>query len=75
MGMKENGGPKGMKKKGSRAIGQKRFLVSTGSKLHPKMEIPAIVEVSTQNVDWRTSWRSSGTSTGKPAANNQLIVT
>ena len=53
--MKENGGPKGMKKKGSRAIGQKRFLVSTGSKLHPKMEIPAIVEVSTQNVDWKIS--------------------
>ena len=71
MGMKENGGPKGMKKKGSRAIGQKRFLVSTGSKLHPKMEIPAIVEVSTQNVDWKTSWRSSGNSTGnlQPATN------
>ena len=59
-----------MKKRGSRAIGQKRFLVSTGCKLHPKMEIPAIVEVSTQDVDWRISWRSSGTSTEKSAASN-----
>ena len=64
-----------MKKKGSEAIGQKRFLVSTGCNLHPKMEFPAIVEVSTQDMDWRTSWRSSGTNTGKSAASNQLIVT
>ena len=29
MGMKENGGPKGMKKKGSRSVGHQRLLVST----------------------------------------------
>ena len=70
MGMKKKGGPKGMKKRGSRAVGQNRFLVSTGSKLQPKKEFPAIVEVSTQWVDRRSSWRSSGTNNGKPAASN-----
>ena len=75
MGMKKKGGSKGMKKRGSKAIGQNRFLVSTGCKLHPKMEFPAIVEVSTQKVDWKISWRSSGTNTEKSAASIQLFVT
>ena len=38
----------GMKIRGSRAIGQNRLLVSTGSNLQPKKEFPAIVKVSTQ---------------------------
>ena len=76
MGMKKKEGSKGMKKKeGSKAIGQNRLLVSTGCKLYPKMENPAIVEVWTQEMDWRNSWRSSRTSTGKSAANIQLFVT
>ncbi len=51
MGMKKKEGSKGMKKKeGSKAIGQNRLLVSTGCKLYPKMENPAIVEVWTQEM-------------------------
>ena len=46
MAMKKKEGSKGMRKKeGSKAIGQNRLLVSTGCKLYPKMENPAIVEV------------------------------
>ena len=59
-----------MKKRGSKAIGQNRLLVSTGCKLYPKMENPAIVEVWTQEMDWRNSWESRRTSMGKSSANN-----
>ena len=76
MGMKKKEGSKGMKKKeGSKAIGQNRLLVSTGCKLYPKKDYPAIMEVWTQEMDWRNSWGSRRTSTGKSGANIQLFVT